>query len=89
MEGRKSEKPVVLHSRHRKMSFWNILLAGLASYGYDKAENKCTDQSPEFILRLKDTYSKAAGFWMQTVLGKSTYLEQATLSSLAKMLINS
>lgn len=37
--GKKCEKLVVLHSRHRKISSWNILLAGLASSVYDKAEN--------------------------------------------------
>lgn len=73
--GEKSEKLVVLHSRHRKISSWNILLTGLASYVYDKAENECSDQSPEFILSSKDSYSEAAGFWTQALLGGLTDLE--------------
>lgn len=49
----KSEKPAVLHSRHKEISSANSALARLASYAYDKAENKCTDYSAELILRLQ------------------------------------
>ena len=51
----KSEKLAALHSRHRESSSAHSALTRLASYVYDKAENKCTDESAEFILRLKYT----------------------------------
>ena len=56
-----------LHSRHRKISSANSAVAGVASYVYDKAENKATDQSVEFILRLKyNLQGNGEPQWMAT-----------------------
>lgn len=56
-----------LHSRHRKNSSANSTVAGVASYVYDKAENKAADQSAEFILRLKyNLQGNGEPQWMET-----------------------
>lgn len=49
----KSEDLAPLHSRHKEISSANSALARLASYVYDKAENKCTDYSAELTLGLQ------------------------------------
>ena len=51
----KSEKLATLHSRHRDISSAHSALTRLAGYVSHKAENKCTDESAEFILRLEYT----------------------------------
>lgn len=86
-EGRKSEKPVVLHSRHRRFPPGISCWLDLPVMDMTKQKTNALIKAPNSSSDAKDTYRRAARFWMQTVLGKWTYLEQTTLSSLAKMLI--
>ena len=65
-----------MHSRHREISSAHSALTRLASYVYDKAENKCTDESAEFILtqihlmrKQGDAAGQQAGILMPTMPG--------------------
>lgn len=89
----KSEKLATLHSRHKEISSANSALARLASYVYDKAENKCTDYSAELILRLQYNHKgsisrKAACRFQANNSGLGGTLGVATCISSAYMLIN-
>lgn len=70
----KSEKLAVLHSRHKEISSANSALARLASYAYDKAENKCTDtvlnsSSDSNTTTRVVSVGRQPGVFRQTILG--------------------